>query len=68
MVRVLVAGLVGMVIAIIVGPTFIDWLRKRSIGQHIREEGPAGHATKQGTPTMGGLLILFAALVPALVV
>ena len=68
MVRVLVAGLVGMVIAIIVGPTFIDWLRKRSIGQHIRAEGPAGHATKQGTPTMGGLLILFAALVPALVV
>jgi len=68
MVRVLIAGLVAMVIAVVVGPTFIDRLRKRSIGQHIREEGPAGHAVKQGTPTMGGLLILVAALVPALAV
>ena len=68
MVRVLVAGLVGMVIAVVVGPMFIEWLRRQSIGQHIREEGPPGHAVKQGTPTMGGLLILFAALVPALVV
>ena len=66
MVRVLVAGLVAMVIAVVVGPTFINWLRRRSIGQQIREEMPAGHAVKQGTPTMGGLLILVAALVPAL--
>jgi phospho-N-acetylmuramoyl-pentapeptide-transferase len=68
MVRVLFAGLVAMVIAIAVGPTFIAWLRRRSIGQHIREEGPAHHKVKQGTPTMGGLLILAAALVPALAV
>ena len=66
MVRVLVAGLVAMVIAVAVGPTFIDWLRRKSIGQQIREEMPAGHAVKQGTPTMGGLLILVAALTPAL--
>ena len=64
--RVLVAGLVAMVIAVAVGPTFIDWLRRKSIGQQIREEMPAGHAVKQGTPTMGGLLILVAALTPAL--
>ncbi len=68
MVRVLVAGLVAMVIAVVVGPTFINWLRRQSIGQQIREEMPAGHAIKQGTPTMGGLLILVAALVPALAV
>ena len=68
MVRVLVAGLVGMVFAIVVGPKFIDWLRSRSIGQHIREELLAYHGEKQGTPTMGGLLILVAALVPALAV
>ena len=68
MVRVLIAGLVAMVIAVAVGPQFIRWLRKQSIGQHIREEGPAGHVVKQGTPTMGGLLILVAALVPALAV
>jgi phospho-N-acetylmuramoyl-pentapeptide-transferase len=64
MVRVLIAGLVAMVIAVVIGPTFIDWLRRRSVGQQIRAEGPAGHHTKQGTPTMGGLLILFAALAP----
>ena len=46
MVRVLIAGLVAMVIAVVVGPTFIDWLRKRSIGQHIREEGPAGPSSR----------------------
>lgn len=68
MVRVLFAGLVAMVIAVAVGPQFIAWLRRQSIGQHIREEGPAGHIVKQGTPTMGGLLILVAALAPALAV
>jgi len=66
MVRVLIAGLVAMVIAVAVGPQFIEWLRRQSIGQHIREEGPARHIVKQGTPTMGGLLIIVAAFVPAL--
>jgi phospho-N-acetylmuramoyl-pentapeptide-transferase len=61
--RVLVAALLAMVIAILVGPTFIAFLRKNEFGQHIREEGPAHHATKQGTPTMGGLLILAAATI-----
>jgi phospho-N-acetylmuramoyl-pentapeptide-transferase len=67
MVRVLIAGLLAMVIAVVIGPTFIDWLRRRSVGQQIRAEGPAGHTVKQGTPTMGGLLILFATLAPFLV-
>jgi phospho-N-acetylmuramoyl-pentapeptide-transferase len=67
MVRVLIAGLVAMVIAVVIGPTFIDWLRRRSVGQQIRAEGPAGHHVKQGTPTMGGLLILFAAAAPFLI-
>ena len=60
MVRVLIAGLVAMVIAVAVGPQFIEWLRRRSIGQQIRAEGPAHHMAKQGTPTMGGLLIIVA--------
>ena len=68
MVRVLIAGLVAMVIAVAVGPQFIEWLRRRSIGQQIRAEGPAHHMDKQGTPTMGGLLIIVAAFVPALIV
>ncbi len=68
MARVLIAGLIAMVIAVAVGPQFIAWLKRQSIGQQIREEGPAGHVVKAGTPTMGGLLILVAALAPALVV
>ena len=54
MARVLIAGLIAMVIAVAVGPQFIAWLRRQSIGQQIREEGPAGHVVKAGTPTMGG--------------
>ena len=64
MVRVLIAGLVAMVIAVVIGPIFIEWLRRSGVGQQIREEGPARHIVKQGTPTMGGLLILAAAAAP----
>jgi phospho-N-acetylmuramoyl-pentapeptide-transferase len=63
MARVLVAALVAMIIAILSGPTFIAFLRRKEIGQHIREEGLGHHVSKQGTPTMGGLLILIAASV-----
>ena len=66
MVRVLIAGLLAMVIAVVLGPKFIGWLRSQSIGQQIRAEGPAGHVVKAGTPTMGGLLILVATVLPFL--
>jgi phospho-N-acetylmuramoyl-pentapeptide-transferase len=62
--RVLAAGIFAMVLAILGGPRFIRWLRRRGIGQTIRDEGPEHHTSKQGTPTMGGLLILLAAAVP----
>jgi phospho-N-acetylmuramoyl-pentapeptide-transferase len=62
MARVLVAALVAMIIAILSGPTFIGFLRRNEFGQHIREEGPEHHH-KQGTPTMGGLLIVIAATI-----
>ena len=61
MTRVLVAGLIALVASILVGPKFIAFLRANEFGQHIREEGPQHHFSKQGTPTMGGLMILFAA-------
>lgn len=67
MVPVLIAGLIAMVAAIVIGPTFIEALRGRSLGQQIRSEGPAAHVVKQGTPTMGGLLIVATATVPFLV-
>jgi phospho-N-acetylmuramoyl-pentapeptide-transferase len=61
--RVLIAALVGLIVSILVGPKFIDFLRRNEFGQQIREEGPQHHFAKQGTPTMGGLMILFAATI-----
>ena len=55
-----------MVISVVIGPKFIEFLRRNELGQQIREEGPAGHVVKQGTPVMGGLLILLCALIPFL--
>jgi len=66
MVPVLIAGLIAMVAAVVIGPKFIELLRARNLGQQIRAEGPAAHVVKQGTPTMGGLLIVGAAVVPFL--
>ncbi len=59
--RVLIAGVVALLISILSGPKFIAYLRRKEYGQHIREEGPEHHVSKQGTPIMGGLLILLAA-------
>jgi phospho-N-acetylmuramoyl-pentapeptide-transferase len=66
MVRVLVAAIVAMMASIVFGPTFIEFMRRHELGQHIREEGPQGHVVKQGTPTMGGVLIVLCALFPFL--
>ena len=63
MTRVLIAALVALIISLVVGPKFIEFLRRNEFGQHIREEGPQHHLAKQGTPTMGGLMILFAATI-----
>jgi len=57
-----------MVISIIVGPKFIEFLRRNEFGQHIREEGPERHVEKQGTPTIGGLLMLVTATIAFLAV
>jgi phospho-N-acetylmuramoyl-pentapeptide-transferase len=57
----------AMLITIFLGPRFIEFLRIREFGQHIREEGPEGHLEKAGTPTMGGLLIFLGLTIPYLV-
>jgi phospho-N-acetylmuramoyl-pentapeptide-transferase len=67
MAKVILAAILGMLLAIIAGPKFIRFLRENELGQHIREEGPASHRVKQGTPTMGGLLFVIAAAIPYLV-
>ena len=54
----ILAVMVSFCISALLGPVLIPWLRKLKIGQTVREDGPAGHLKKNGTPTMGGLLIL----------
>jgi len=58
------AALTALLLCLLLGPWAIRTLRRLSIGQSIREEGPQSHQGKAGTPTMGGLLILVAVLVP----
>ena len=65
--EILIAGLASLLISIFLGPKFIEYLRAREFGQHIREEGPAEHQMKAGTPTMGGLVIFTAIGVPYLI-
>ena len=65
--RVLIAGTASLLICIFLSPTFIAFIREREFGQHIREEGPEGHHTKAGTPTMGGIIIFTAVSIPFLI-
>jgi phospho-N-acetylmuramoyl-pentapeptide-transferase len=55
--------LISFLITILLMPPFIRILQRKQIGQYVREEGPGTHLTKQGTPTMGGLIFI---LVPSL--
>ena len=64
--RVAAAVLTALLLSWLFGPWFIRTLRRLSVGQNIRDVGPQAHQVKAGTPTMGGLLILFAVLVPTL--
>ena len=64
--RVAAAIVTALLLSWIFGPRFIRTLRRLSVGQNIRDVGPQAHLVKAGTPTMGGLLILFATLVPTL--
>ena len=65
--RVLAAAILSMAISILAGPKLIAFLRSKEFGQYIREEGPADHLVKQGTPTMGGILFILSAVVPFLI-
>ncbi|MET3194360.1 phospho-N-acetylmuramoyl-pentapeptide-transferase [Bacillus sp. OAE603] len=57
---ILVAMITAFIIAVILSPIFIPYLRKLKFGQSIRDEGPKSHKKKSGTPTMGGIIILIA--------
>jgi len=64
--RTIYASLTAFIICFLLGPWIIRRLRKLQIGQYIQEDGPDTHHTKAGTPTMGGILMLFAILVSTL--
>jgi len=65
-VRTAMATLTALLVSLLLGPGLIRRLRQFQIGQEIREEGPSSHQAKRGTPTMGGLLIITAVVLPTL--
>jgi len=54
------AVLTALLVSFLLGPSMIAWLRRLKVGQQVRDDGPKSHLTKQGTPTMGGLMIIAA--------
>jgi len=64
--RVIAATITAMLISFVLAPWFIRELQKKQIGQIVRSDGPATHFKKQGTPTMGGALILLSVLLPTI--
>lgn len=64
--RTALASLTALALALALGPWMIRKLRELSFGQHIRDDGPQSHRTKAGTPTMGGVLIVTAIVIPTL--
>ncbi len=65
-VRTAMASLTALLLCLVLGPWVIRRLRELQVGQYIREEGPANHLKKAGTPTMGGVLIVLAIVIPTL--
>lgn len=58
---------ISFLITVLISPIFIPFLRRLKFGQSVREEGPQSHLAKSGTPTMGGLMIIFSITVTSLV-
>ena len=65
-VRAALAAITALIFALWIGPKVIALLRKFQIGEEIRIEGPESHQVKQGTPTMGGLIILIGVIIATL--
>ncbi|WP_461179825.1 phospho-N-acetylmuramoyl-pentapeptide-transferase [Virgibacillus ainsalahensis] len=58
---------IAFLIAVLLSPIFIPFLRRLKFGQSIREEGPESHMKKTGTPTMGGLMIVFSIIITSVI-
>jgi phospho-N-acetylmuramoyl-pentapeptide-transferase len=64
--RILLAMLLSLVITTVYGKKLIRYLQKRQVGETVRDLGLAGEQTKKGTPTMGGIIIILAIIIPTL--
>jgi phospho-N-acetylmuramoyl-pentapeptide-transferase len=64
--RTIYATITALVICFFLGPWLIRKLEELRVGQPIRDDGPGSHLSKKGTPTMGGLLIIFSVVVSTL--
>ena len=60
------AAMTALLLSLLLGPGFINWLKRLQMGQVVRTDGPQTHLKKSGTPTMGGVLILFSMVVSLL--
>lgn len=63
---ILLSVMISFAISVVLGPVVIPFLRKLKVGQTVRDEGPESHLKKNGTPTMGGILILVSIVVTSL--
>lgn len=63
---ILISVLISFAISVVLGPVVIPFLKRLKVGQTVRDEGPESHLKKNGTPTMGGILILFSVVVTSL--
>ena len=59
-------AMIGFLIVVILGPIFIPMLARFKFGQTVRDEGPQSHLAKNGTPTMGGVMMIVAILITGL--
>src|ERR1700692_1757419 len=64
--RVLMAVILSLIITTVFGKKIINYLKRKQIGESVRDLGLAGEKQKTGTPTMGGIIILLAILIPTL--
>lgn len=67
MIMILVAFLLGLILCLLMGVPYIDFLKKKMFGQYVKDVAPEGHAKKEGTPTTGGVFIVFAIIVSSLI-
>ena len=68
MIMLAVAFLLSMILCLLFGVPYIDFLKKRMIGQYVKDCAPEAHAQKQGTPTTGGVFIILAIIIASIIV